>query len=149
MQLQTRSLLAAAVLSAGVVFGASAASVDSALDKGVDRAVKAQKSQQTIDSIDDSIRSAEREYRGLIKENDGLKVYIQQLDKQLAAQRGPVGVRVHEGWGGVQTNNFEKRWNCWSKKNQKFKNFNCWGWWIRMSSGRFINKSRCWSYRAY
>jgi len=87
MQLQTRSLLAAAVLSAGVVFGASAASVDSALDKGVDRAVKAQKSQQSIDSIDDSIRSSEREYRGLIKENDGLKVYIQQLDKQLAAQR--------------------------------------------------------------
>ena len=87
MKLQTRSLLAAAVLSAGVVFGASAASVDSALDKGVDRAVKAQKSQQTIDSIDDSIRASEREYRGLIKENDGLKVYIQQLDKQLAAQQ--------------------------------------------------------------
>jgi len=87
MQLRTRNLLAAAVLSAGVVLGASAATVDSALDKGVDRAGKAQTSQQKIDSIDNGIRSAEREYRGLIKEIDGLNVYIQQLDKQLSAQQ--------------------------------------------------------------
>jgi chromosome segregation ATPase len=86
MQLQTRHLLAAAVLSAGMAMSATAATIDSALDKGVNRAETAQKSQQKIDSIDSSIRSAEREYRGLIKEIDGLNVYIQQLDKQLAAQ---------------------------------------------------------------
>lgn len=87
MQLQTRNLLAAAVLTAGVVFGASAASVDGALDQGVNRASKAQQSQQKIDSVDENIRASEREYRGLIKEIDGLNVYIQQLDKQLNGQQ--------------------------------------------------------------
>ncbi len=86
MQLRTRNILAAAVISAGVVFGAHAADVNTALDKGVARANKAQQSQQKIDDIDSGIRSAEREYRGVMKEVEGLEVYIQQLDKQLAAQ---------------------------------------------------------------
>jgi hypothetical protein len=86
MQLRTRNILAAAILSAGVVFGATAADVNTAIDKGVNRVSNAQASQQKIDSIDSSIRAAEREYRGVVKESDGLKVYIEQLDKQLAAQ---------------------------------------------------------------
>ena len=36
---------------------------------------------------DNSIRAAEREYRGLMKEVDGLNVYIAQLDRQLNAQQ--------------------------------------------------------------
>lgn len=87
MQLRTRNLLAAAIISAGAVFGANAADMDSAIDQGVNRAAKAQQSQQKIDSIDNSIRSAEREYRAVVKESDGLKVYIEQLDKQLSAQQ--------------------------------------------------------------
>ncbi len=86
MQLRTRNILAAAILSAGVVFGATAADVNTAIDKGVSRVNSAQASQQKIDSIDNSIRAAEREYRGVVKEVDGLKVYVEQLDKQLAAQ---------------------------------------------------------------
>jgi vacuolar-type H+-ATPase subunit I/STV1 len=86
MQLRTRNILAAAVIGASVVFGANAADMDTAIDKGVNRAAQAQQSQQKIDSIDNSIRSAERDYRAVIKESDGLKVYIEQLDKQLAAQ---------------------------------------------------------------
>ena len=85
-QLRTRNILAAAVLTAGVTFGATAANVDSALDKGVKRVNKAQQSQQKIDNIDNSIRSSEREYRGLVKEVEGLNVYVEQLNKQLAAQ---------------------------------------------------------------
>lgn len=86
MQLRTRNLLAAALLSAGVAAAASAATIDSALEQGVNRADKAQQSQQKIDAVDNSIRASEREYRGLIKEIDGLNVYIAQLDKQLNAQ---------------------------------------------------------------
>lgn len=86
MQLRTRNILAAAVIGVSVVFGANAADMDTAIDKGVNRAAQAQQSQQKIDSIDNSIRSAERDYRAVIKESDGLKVYIEQLDKQLAAQ---------------------------------------------------------------
>lgn len=86
LPLRTRNILAAAVISAGVSFGAFAADVNSALDKGVARASKAQQSQQKIDDIDGDIRSVERDYRAVVKESDGLKVYIEQLDKQLAAQ---------------------------------------------------------------
>ena len=80
------SVLASAVLAAGMAFQATAADIDAALDKGVARAEKAQQAQQKIDSIDGDIRSAEREYRGVVKEVEGLEVYIQQLDKQIAAQ---------------------------------------------------------------
>lgn len=85
-QLRTRNVLAAAVLTAGVTFGATAANVDSALDNGVKRVNKAQQSQQKIDNIDGSIRASEREYRSLVKEVEGLNVYVDQLNKQLDAQ---------------------------------------------------------------
>lgn len=85
-QLRTRNVLAAAVLTAGVAFGATAANVDSALDNGVKRVNKAQQSQQKIDNIDNSIRTSEREYRSLIKEVEGLDVYVKQLNNQLDAQ---------------------------------------------------------------
>jgi len=81
-----RSVLASALLASGLAFQASATSIDTALDKGVTRAEKAQQAQQKIDSVDGDIRSAEREYRGVVKEVEGLEVYIQQLEKQIAAQ---------------------------------------------------------------
>jgi hypothetical protein len=90
-QLRTRNILAtvigATVLNGVLAFGATAANVDSALDKGVKRVNKAQESQQTIDNIDSSIRSSEREYRALVKEVEGLNVYVEQLNKQLSAQQ--------------------------------------------------------------
>lgn len=74
-------MLSPGALSADVTKG-----LDSALAKGEQRAENAIKSQLTIDSIDSDIRSAEREYRGINKEIEGLEVYITQLNKQLAAQ---------------------------------------------------------------
>lgn len=74
-------MLSPGALSADVTKG-----LDSALAKGEQRAENAIKSQLTIDSIDSDIRSAEREYRGINKEIEGLEVYIKQLNKQLAAQ---------------------------------------------------------------
>lgn len=87
MQVRTRNILAAAILAGGVVMGVSASGIDSALDKGAQRAGAAQQSQQKIDAVDNSIRAAEREYRALVKEIDGLNVYMTQLDRQLNAQR--------------------------------------------------------------
>jgi hypothetical protein len=64
----------------------SASTLDSALDKGVERIGGAQKAQYAIDNVDNQTRSAEREYRGVLKEVEGLTVYIEQLNKQLSAQ---------------------------------------------------------------
>ncbi len=86
-----KNSLAALLLTSGALLAApSALSADTALTsvlkKGEQRADNAIKSQLTIDSIDADIRGAEREYRGVSKEIEGLEVYIQQLNKQLAAQ---------------------------------------------------------------
>lgn len=78
-------LLASAFLSVGVMH-AHAADMDQAISKGVDRVGKAQQAQVEIDKVDSQTRTAEREYRGVIKEVEGLKVYIDQLDKQLINQ---------------------------------------------------------------
>jgi len=83
------SSLVAAMITAGAMSTVSmvnAANLDDALVKGVDRIENAQKAQGTIDNIDSQTRSSEREYRGVLKEVEGLKVYIEQLNKQLNAQ---------------------------------------------------------------
>jgi len=79
------SLLASAFLAVGVM-QAHAADLDTAINKGVDRVGKAQQAQVNIDKVDDSIRSTERDYRAVVKEVEGLKVYVAQLNKQLADQ---------------------------------------------------------------
>ena len=83
--------IAAFLLTSGALFAApSAFSVETALTsvlaKGEQRTDKAIKSQLKIDSIDADARSAEREFRAVSKEIEGLEVYLQQLNKQLAAQ---------------------------------------------------------------
>ncbi|HCM04426.1 MAG TPA: hypothetical protein DIC30_00270 [Oceanospirillales bacterium] len=86
-----KSSIAAILLTSGALFTAPSAwssdtALTSVLEKGEQRADKAVKSQLKIDSIDADIRGAEREYRGVSKEVEGLEVYIKQLNKQLAAQ---------------------------------------------------------------
>jgi len=83
--------IAAFLLTSGAMFAAPSAlsaetALTSVLEKGEQRADKAIKSQLKIDSIDADIRGAEREYRGVSKEIEGLEVYLKQLNKQLAAQ---------------------------------------------------------------
>ena len=72
------------MLSVTPAFAAN--NLDSALIKGEQRAATAVSSQHKIDSLDDNIRDVERKYRVVNKENDGLAVYIEQLDKQLSNQ---------------------------------------------------------------
>ena len=82
------SRLLSAIAFAGIGFtsAAMAATLDDAVEQGIERVEKAQASQQTIDSIDKDIRSVERDYRALMKEIEGLNVYNAQLDRQLDAQ---------------------------------------------------------------
>ena len=82
--------LALALIATGSMLSAAPAfadnDLDSALKKGEQRAATAISSQHKIDSLDDNIRDVERQYRVVNKENDGLAVYIEQLDKQLSNQ---------------------------------------------------------------
>jgi len=77
-------LATGSMVATAPVFAAN--SLDTAIMKGEQRAATAVSSQHKIDSLDDNIRDVERQYRVVNKENDGLAVYIEQLDKQLLNQ---------------------------------------------------------------
>ena len=87
-------LLASAFLSVSVMH-AQAADMDQAINKGVDRVGKAQQAQVKIDDVDGKTRTAEREYRSVVKEVEGLNVYIEQLNKQLLNQESEL-VKIDE-----------------------------------------------------
>ncbi len=82
----TRYALLGAVLCANA-FMATAANIDDSINQGVNRLEKAQINQQQVDNVDSETRQAQREYRAVTKQVDGLQVYIEQLDKQLSAQK--------------------------------------------------------------
>ena len=86
----TAKKLVLALLATGSMVATAPAfaanSLDAAIMKGEQRAATAVSSQHKIDSLDDNIRDVERQYRVVNKENDGLAVYIEQLDKQLSNQ---------------------------------------------------------------
>jgi hypothetical protein len=84
LRMKVSSLVASMIAVSAM--SVSASTLDSALDKGVERIEGAQKAQYAIDNVDNQTRSAEREYRGVLKEVEGLTVYIEQLNKQLSAQ---------------------------------------------------------------
>lgn len=65
----------------------TASNIDTAINKGEERAATEKQYQVKIDVLDETIRDVEREYRGVVKEVDGLEIYVQQLDKQLEDQR--------------------------------------------------------------
>ena len=64
----------------------SAAEIEQALDQGVQRTEQAQGAQQQIDQLNDEIQSKLEQYRALLKEEEGLEVYVRQLDIQTENQ---------------------------------------------------------------
>ena len=82
--------LVLAILATGSLFATTSVvasnNLDAALVKGEQRAASAVRSQHKIDSVESETRDAERKYRAVNKENDGLSVYIEQLNKQLTNQ---------------------------------------------------------------
>jgi hypothetical protein len=69
-----------------VAGGAGAQQVDGALDAAAAMDDAARRSQASIDDTVDQTRSLERQYSAVIKEIDGLEVYIALLEKQIASQ---------------------------------------------------------------
>lgn len=65
----------------------NAATVDDAIEQGVRRVEGARANEAKIANLDNETRSLESEYRAVIKESDGLKVYITQLERQLQGQQ--------------------------------------------------------------
>lgn len=83
--LNKKYLLAGAIFCANALT-VSAVNLDDSINQGVSRLDKAQSHQQKVDNVDLTTQQAQREYRAVTKQVDGLQVYIEQLDKQLTAQ---------------------------------------------------------------
>jgi len=81
-----RGMVASIILLFAVSGPIMASTLESAINKGVKRSEQAQAAQRKIDDIDATTRDIEREYRGALKQVEGLNVYIEQLNKQLNAQ---------------------------------------------------------------
>lgn len=81
-------LLAACVAggSLGVAASLNAASIDQILDVGQKRTAEAKSSQAKIDRLADETRDLLSEYKTVMKQVDGLRVYNARLERQIANQ---------------------------------------------------------------
>ena len=86
LQTLNKKLLLAGIILCTNTLTATAANLDDSIDQGVNRLGLAQSQQKKVDKVDSTSREAQREYRAVNKQIDGLKVYVEQLDKQLAGQ---------------------------------------------------------------
>ena len=85
----TRSLpgaIAVALAVGGVAFVVSAKDMDDLLGAGEQRIQLAQASQDRIDDVVQETRDMEGRYRQLVKETDGLEVYNEYMQRQVANQ---------------------------------------------------------------
>jgi len=82
------SLCFMVALSCGTgVTGAEAADVDEILQVGQARTKAAQASQKVIDDLAEEARARFRDYRQVLKELNGLRVYNKRLEKQIEDQK--------------------------------------------------------------
>ncbi|HEX7025945.1 MAG TPA: DUF3450 domain-containing protein, partial [Gammaproteobacteria bacterium] len=79
--------LAGIIVSALLFGSAYAAEVDTLIDVSRSKLKVAQASQERIDQLNDERRALYNEYKAVIKEIEGLKIYNQQLNKQILNQR--------------------------------------------------------------
>ncbi|NVK24046.1 MAG: DUF3450 domain-containing protein [Gammaproteobacteria bacterium] len=85
MKTLTSSILTVAI-AAGLMQSASATSLQPVLSASSGITESAAKSQQKIDKINEQVQNKLQEFRTVNKETDGLVVYNEQLEKQLASQ---------------------------------------------------------------
>ena len=78
-------ILAAAALA--LAAGATASELEDVLDAGAENVRLAQASQQRIDAAVLETENLESEYKQVVKQVDGLKVYNEYMERQLAGQR--------------------------------------------------------------
>ncbi|MAT92586.1 MAG: hypothetical protein CME59_08290 [Halioglobus sp.] len=85
-----KQVLIAALVSAGALAGTTAVvqanSLDAVLKVGKDKNVAAAKSQQKIDRLADETRDLLTDYKTVMKQIDGLKVYNARLQRQIDNQ---------------------------------------------------------------
>ncbi|MCH1493494.1 MAG: DUF3450 domain-containing protein, partial [Luminiphilus sp.] len=81
-------LLAASVAGGtlGVAASSNAASIDEVLDVGIKRTAEAKSSQAKVDRLADETRDLLSDYKTVMKQVDGLKVYNARLERQIANQ---------------------------------------------------------------
>ena len=81
-------LLAACVAGGalGVAASSNAASIDQVLDVGKQRTAEAKSSQAKIDRLADETRDLLSDYKTVMKQVDGLRVYNARLERQIANQ---------------------------------------------------------------
>jgi len=81
-------LLAACVAGGalGVAASSNAASIDQILDVGKQRTAEAKTSQAKIDRLADETRDLLSDYKTVMKQVDGLRVYNARLERQIANQ---------------------------------------------------------------
>jgi hypothetical protein len=86
-RLQTLAAVAALSLgSFGYTAAAQADKLDQIFQVGQAKTNEAQSSQKRIDKLADSSRATLQDYKQVLKQNEGLKVYISRLDKQIGDQ---------------------------------------------------------------
>ncbi len=73
-------------LAAGPLALAAEEKLDKALDKGELRATQAAEAQNKVDAVYDETRTRSDEYKGVLKEIEGLQVYIGQVQAQVSNQ---------------------------------------------------------------
>jgi hypothetical protein len=78
--------VAVSVISYGGIGAAQADTLQNVFQVGEAKAAAAQKSQQRIDKTADETRDRLQDYKQVIKQSEGLKVYISRLDKQIDDQ---------------------------------------------------------------
>lgn len=64
----------------------SASDLNTVIDRGVQRGDIAKQNENEIETIDNQLKNKQQVYVSLLKENEGLTVYIQQLEKQIKNQ---------------------------------------------------------------
>jgi septal ring factor EnvC (AmiA/AmiB activator) len=85
---KTKTLLGGIVLAAlAVCSPAPADSLDSIVTTNQGKVMEAAKSQKNIDQIDKASSELLQQYREVTAQSDGLKIYNQQLTKQIASQK--------------------------------------------------------------
>ena len=77
--------VAMTMLSTGGIAVAQADTLDSVFQVGQAKTQDAQKSQQKIDKLADDTRDRLQDYKQVLKQSEGLKVYISRLDKPVYA----------------------------------------------------------------
>lgn len=85
-----KNVLIAALVATGTLFGATAAvqadTLDSILEVGESRNKAARESQVKIDRLADETRDLLTDYKSVVKQVDGLKVYNTRLQRQIDSQ---------------------------------------------------------------